>query len=47
MLKKFVIFALTSGLAAKAYRAYAAKREEKTTNAVTKSTTSGGLKRGT
>ena len=29
MLRKLVIFAITSGLAAKAYRAYAAKREAK------------------
>lgn len=33
MLRKLVIFAITSGLAAKAYRAYAAKREAKTADA--------------
>ncbi len=33
MLRKLVIFAITSGLAAKAYRAYAAKREAKTAQA--------------
>ena len=26
MLKKFIVFAITSGLAAKAYKAYAAKK---------------------
>ena len=30
MFRKFVIFAITSGLAAKAYQAYAAKRDAKT-----------------
>ena len=33
MLRKLVIFAITSGLAAKAYRAYAAKRETKAADA--------------
>ncbi|MES2942028.1 MAG: hypothetical protein V4772_04060 [Pseudomonadota bacterium] len=44
MLRKIVIFAITSGLAAKAYRAYAARNEQKTSDAVTKPTDS-GLKR--
>ena len=32
MFRKFIIFAITSGLAAKAYQVYAAKREAKTSD---------------